>query len=146
MTPMFKIGFSDDIADRRADVLKQRPAAPSNEHRDISPCIASGMDFEILPDGRVQIEFYGEDGHTLHTQIIEQKVIHSLPVAANLVRIALACGTEKLMQWTQELGQDGLVKIAVASLYAETIKRFSKSSGAVEADCPWPKGPELGPN
>jgi len=56
--------------------------------------IATGFDFQPLPDGNILIEFYGDDGKTSNTQIVTPKVIHSMPLVAVLTKIALEKGPE----------------------------------------------------
>ncbi len=56
--------------------------------------IATGFDFQPLPDGNVLVEFFGDDGKTFNTQIVTPDVIKNLPVVAVLTDIALTKGPE----------------------------------------------------
>ena len=40
--------------------------------------IATGFDFEPLPDGNVLIEFYGDDGKTFNKQVITPDVLKDM--------------------------------------------------------------------
>jgi hypothetical protein len=56
--------------------------------------IATGFNFQPLPDGNVLIEFFGEDGNTLGHQIVIPEGINSMPLVAVLTQVALAKGPE----------------------------------------------------
>jgi hypothetical protein len=56
--------------------------------------VATGFDFQPLPDGNVLIEFFGEDGKTFNTQTVTAEVVHSMPLVAVLTKIALEKGPE----------------------------------------------------
>ena len=45
--------------------------------------IATGFDFEPLPDGNFLIEFFGDDGKTINKQIVTAEVIRRLPQAGS---------------------------------------------------------------
>lgn len=55
---------------------------------------ATGFDFQPLPDGNVLIEFFGDDGKTINTQIVTAEVIHRLPFVAALLDVAVKRGPE----------------------------------------------------
>jgi hypothetical protein len=56
--------------------------------------IATGFDFQPLPDGTVLIEFFGDDGTTLTEQIVTAEVIRQMPLVAALTDVALSKGPE----------------------------------------------------
>lgn len=56
--------------------------------------IASGFDFEPLSDGNVLIEFIGDDGTTVNTQIVTAEVIRQIPLVAALLDVAMRLGPE----------------------------------------------------
>jgi hypothetical protein len=49
--------------------------------------IATGFDFEPLPNGGVFIEFFGDDGVPFNTQIISKECLIRIPVVAHAVLI-----------------------------------------------------------
>ena len=48
--------------------------------------LATGFDFEPLPDGNVLIEFFGDDGKTFNTQVITGEAFSHMPMAAYILR------------------------------------------------------------
>jgi hypothetical protein len=56
--------------------------------------IATGFDCEPLPDGNVLIEFFGDDGTTLSTQVVTANVVESMPLVATLTGVAMREGAD----------------------------------------------------
>ena len=67
--------------------------------------IATGFDLEPLPNGNVMIEFFGDDGKTFNTQIVERQVIEKMPVVASLMMVCLDQGPEAVKKLMQDLSQ-----------------------------------------
>jgi hypothetical protein len=57
--------------------------------RSMKARIATGFDFEPLPNGNVLVEFFGDDGETFNTQVVTADVVASMPVVAYLAGLAL---------------------------------------------------------
>jgi hypothetical protein len=56
--------------------------------------IATGFDFQPLDDGNLLIEFFGDDGRTVHKQVVTPEVVQNLPIVVALVNVALKKGPE----------------------------------------------------
>lgn len=56
--------------------------------------LATGVDFEPLPNGNVLIEFFGDYRETFYCQQITTNVLGSLPFAALLCEVVQAKGPE----------------------------------------------------
>ena len=56
--------------------------------------LATGFDFEPLPDRNVLIEFFGDDGKSITKQIVTAEVIRRMPFVAALLDVALREGPE----------------------------------------------------
>jgi hypothetical protein len=56
--------------------------------------LATGFDFEPLPDGNVLIEFFGDDGHTFNKQIVTAKVMRSMAVISVATDVIMKQGIE----------------------------------------------------
>jgi len=55
---------------------------------------ATGFDFEPLPNGDVLIEFHGNDGVTINSQIITRECLVRLPVVVHALFLAVEEGKE----------------------------------------------------
>ena len=67
--------------------------------------IATGFDFEPLPDGNVLIEFFGDGGETCSTQIVTAEVVKNMPLVGALTQIALTKGPEVAAEIMSKLNQ-----------------------------------------
>jgi hypothetical protein len=67
--------------------------------------IATGFNFEPLPDGNVLVEFFGDDGKTFNTQVVTPGVIKNMPLVALLTEIALTKGPEVAREIMAKLGR-----------------------------------------
>ena len=56
--------------------------------------MATGFDFEPLPDGTVRIEFFGDDGKTFNTQVVTADVLRNLALTGVLTDVALRKGPQ----------------------------------------------------
>jgi hypothetical protein len=56
--------------------------------------IATGFDFQPLPNGDILIEFFGDDGKIINKQIVTAEVVRRIPVVAVLTGIAIKPGPE----------------------------------------------------
>src|SRR3989304_1615106 len=54
--------------------------------------IATGVEFQPLPDGTFQIEFFNDDGESLHQQVMDLAVVKSIPTLAKVTLIAASVG------------------------------------------------------
>ena len=57
--------------------------------------IAIGFTFQPLPSGNVLIEFVGDDGKTISTQVVTAEVVRRIPMVAVLTDIALKQGSRE---------------------------------------------------
>ena len=64
---------------------------------------ATGFDFEPLPNGDVQIEFYGDDGKTVNTQVITRECLTRIPVVAHAFFLAVEEGKEAAMAYLSKM-------------------------------------------
>ena len=69
--------------------------------------VATGFDFEPLPDGNVLIEFFGDDGMTINTQIVTAEVIRRMPFVAALLDVAVMKGPETAREIVEWLNLEG---------------------------------------
>jgi hypothetical protein len=56
--------------------------------------VATGFDWELLPNGNVLIDFFGDEGTVFNQQIVTPEVVQNLPIVAALVNVALKKGPE----------------------------------------------------
>ena len=56
--------------------------------------VATGFDFQPLPDGNVLIEFQTDDGTTINKQIATADVVRRMPLVAALLDVAMRMGPE----------------------------------------------------
>ena len=69
--------------------------------------IATGFDFEPLPDGNVIIEFFGDDGKTVNKQAVTAEVVARISVVAVLIDIAMKQGPKSVENLIMELNKKG---------------------------------------
>jgi hypothetical protein len=69
--------------------------------------IATGFDFEPLPDGTVLIEFFGGDGKTFNKQVVTAEALRSIPLVAILTDIAIKQGPDVAKAIMEKLNQKG---------------------------------------
>jgi len=65
--------------------------------------IATGFDFEPLPNGDVLIEFFGDDGVTFNAQVITKECLARLPVVAHALALAVANGKEAALAYLNKM-------------------------------------------
>ncbi len=51
------------------------------------PAIATALEFQPLSDGTFQIEFFDDDGESLHRQVVDLAVVKSLSTLAQVTLI-----------------------------------------------------------
>jgi hypothetical protein len=64
---------------------------------------ASGFDFEPLPGGNVLVEFVGDNGTTVNTQIVTAEVVRRMPLVAALLDVAVRMGPEAAREIVERL-------------------------------------------
>jgi hypothetical protein len=64
---------------------------------------ATGFDFEPLPNGDVLIEFFGDDGVTLNTQVITKECLAKMPVVAHALFLAIEEGKYAAMAFLEKM-------------------------------------------
>ena len=67
--------------------------------------IATGFDLEMLPTGNVLIEFYGDDGRTVNTQVVTREVVQNMPAVASLMLVYMDQGPEAVKTLMGKLTQ-----------------------------------------
>jgi hypothetical protein len=78
------------------------------DHKQQAPTpIATGFNFEPLPDGTVRIEFLGDDGTTLNRQVVSGEVVRRLPLVAALTDAALKHGPGVAREIMEKLNEAG---------------------------------------
>lgn len=60
---------------------------------------ATGFDFEPQPNGDILIEFFGDDGVTINTQIITKECLLRIPIVAKATVIAIEKGKEAAIRF-----------------------------------------------
>ena len=66
---------------------------------------ATGLDFEPLDDGTILIEFYGDDGVTITSQVITLEVFDNIPVVVALTKVALSKGSPLAREIAKKLSE-----------------------------------------
>jgi hypothetical protein len=69
--------------------------------------IATGFDFQPLPDGNILIEFCAGDGNTINEQVVAAAVLRSIPLVAILTEVALQKGPDVAKEIMEKLNQKG---------------------------------------
>ncbi len=67
--------------------------------------IATGFDLELLATGNVLIEFYGDDGRTVNTQVVTREVVQNMPAVASLMLVYMDQGPEAVKTLMGKLTQ-----------------------------------------
>jgi hypothetical protein len=65
--------------------------------------IATGFDFEPLESGDVLIEFFGDDGVTINTQVITKECLSRMPVVAQALYLAVEQGKEVAIEYLNKM-------------------------------------------
>lgn len=69
--------------------------------------VATGFDFEPLPDGNVVVEFFGDDGVTINRQVVTADVVRRMPLVAALLDVALTSGPDVAREIMERVNQGG---------------------------------------
>ncbi len=67
--------------------------------------IGTGVEFQPLPDGTFQIEFFKDDGDSLHRQVVDLAVVKSLPTLAQATLIAASDGIMPAVKFLTQIGK-----------------------------------------
>lgn len=111
-------------------------AASSTEHP-----VATGFDVEPLPTGDVLIEFFGDDGTTINTQVITRECLARLPVEERLAKLSgdtprrLPTGRPQLSEADRlrrraEASGDAAKAVVIAGRFHKFVKRLYVSQHA----------------
>jgi hypothetical protein len=65
--------------------------------------IATGFEFQPLLGGDVLVEFFGSDGKTCNTQVINGEAFRHLPILAYVAQVAVGQGAEAAKKMMEEL-------------------------------------------
>ena len=74
--------------------------------------IATGVEFQPLPDGTFQIEFFNDDGESLHQQVMDLAVVKSIPTLAKVTLIAASVGIIPAVTFLRQFGKTDSVFLA----------------------------------
>jgi len=74
--------------------------------------IAAGVEFQPLPDGTFQIEFFNNDGESLHRQVVDLAIVKSLPALAQATLIAASVGIVPAVKFLNQFGKANSVFLA----------------------------------
>ena len=70
---------------------------------------ATGFDFEPLPNGDVLMQFFGDDGVAINTQVMTRECLARLPIVVHAFFLAVEKGKDEALQFlnsmTAEEGQ-----------------------------------------
>jgi len=64
---------------------------------------ATGFDFEPLPTGDVLIQFFGDDGKTINTQVITRECLARFPVVAHALFLAVEEGEAAALAYLNKM-------------------------------------------
>ncbi len=64
---------------------------------------ATGFDLEPLPNGDVLIQFSGEDGETINSQVITRTALARLPAVVHALFLAVDQGRDAVMAFLDRL-------------------------------------------
>jgi len=67
--------------------------------------IATGFDFEPLPNGNVLMEFFGDDGKTFATQVVTLDVVQSMPTVCWITLTYIEHGPEVAKKLMDKMSQ-----------------------------------------
>jgi hypothetical protein len=65
--------------------------------------IATAFQFQPLADGDVLVEFFGGDGRTCNTQVINGQAFRHLPILAYVAQVAVGQGARAAAKMMDEL-------------------------------------------
>lgn len=65
--------------------------------------IATGFDFEPLPNSDVLIQFFSEDGKTVNTQIMTRECLARLPVVVHAFFLAVDKGNDEAFDFLKSM-------------------------------------------
>lgn len=61
--------------------------------------IATGLEFQPLADGNVQIEFFNDNGESLHQQVVDPAVVEGMPTLADVTMIVASTGIKPFVEF-----------------------------------------------
>ena len=64
---------------------------------------ATGFDFQPLPTGDVLIQFFGDDGKTINTQVITREGLARLPVVVHAFFLAVEEGKDAAIKFLESV-------------------------------------------
>ena len=64
---------------------------------------ATGFDFEPLPNGDVLMQFFGDDGVAINTQVITKECLARIPVVAHALFLAVEEGKEAAIKYLNNM-------------------------------------------
>lgn len=67
--------------------------------------IATGFDFEPLPNGDVLVEFHGDDGSTINSQVITTESLARMPLVIRAFFLAIEAGQEAALEYLHGLNE-----------------------------------------
>lgn len=70
--------------------------------------VATGFDFEPLPNGDVLIQFFGNDGITFNNQIMTRECVTKLPVVVHAFFLAVDKGSDEALDFLNSMNLDFL--------------------------------------
>ena len=68
--------------------------------------IATGFDFEPLPNGNVLIEYYGDAGETFNTQVVTREVLEGMPAVVALTLVCVDQGPDAVKKIMESVRTD----------------------------------------
>ena len=63
------------------------------------------MEFQPLPDGTFQVEFFNDDGESLHQQVVDLAIVKSMPTLAQATLIAASVGIIPATTFLKQFGK-----------------------------------------
>jgi hypothetical protein len=71
--------------------------------------IATGVEFQSLPDGTFQIEFFNDNSESLHQQVVDPAVVKSLPTLVEATLFAASVGIIPAVKLLRQTGKAVIV-------------------------------------
>lgn len=65
--------------------------------------IATGFDFEPLPNDDVLIQFFSDDGKTVNTQIMTRECLARIPVVVHAFFLAVEKGSDEALDFLKSM-------------------------------------------
>ena len=80
---------------------------------------ATGFDFEPLPNGDVLMQFFGDDGVAINTQIITKECLARLPIVVHAFFLAVEKGSDEAFDFLKSMTAEEEIGTQCATINKE---------------------------